>query len=258
MDEDLRKLGFIGYEIDIYKTLLIEGSLKGGEVSKKSNVPHGRTYEILNILADKGFVQIIKTKPKIFKAVDPEIAINVFIAQKHEELENLKEKLPKNLKGLKKLRPLPKTEEKITVLQGKQVLEPIILQELEKVKKYFKRMFTFEYLPYEIIRKETELAKKGIKFQILATLLNKETFTSMKKAAQLGYEVKYYPVEELRISIIDGEQSMINLINKNNPNNRTVILIESKELTKALEHYFDTIWTKAKLIKNTTSLKELE
>ena len=207
MEEELRKLGFTTYEMSIYKTLLIEGSLKGGDVSKKSNVPHGRTYEILHILADKGFVQIIKTKPKIFKAIDPEIAINSLITQKHNELENLKEKLPRTLKGLKKLQPIPKIEEKITVLQGKQVLEPIILQELEKVKKYFKRMFTFEYLPYEIIRKETELAKKGIKFQILGTFLNKDTFTSMKKAVQLGYEIKYYPVEELRISIIDGEQA---------------------------------------------------
>ena len=51
---------------------------------------------------------------------------------------------------------------------------------------------------------------------------------------------------------------MINLVNKSNPNNRTVILIESKELTKALEHYFDTIWEKAKPVKSTTTIKDLE
>ena len=109
-------------------------------------------------------------------------------------------------------------------------------------------MFTFEYLPYGLLREERNLMKKGIKFKLLGTLWNKETASAMRKATKYGYEVRYYPVEELRISIVDGENSFINLVGKN-AHDRTVLLVESKELTKALEHYFDAIWEKAKRVK---------
>ena len=255
--QDLKKLGLSEYEIKIYKTLLIEGSLKGGEISRKSSVPHGRTYEVLQRLVKKGFVQEIKTKPKLFKPIDPAIAVDSLINIKKRELENLKKILPSALKELKKQNHEKRTDEKITVLQGKHVLVPIIHQELKSVKKYFKRMFTFEYLPYDILRAEKVLMKKGIRFQILGTLLNDETLNLMEKAVNAGYEVRYYPVEELRISIVDGEKSMINIVNKNNLQDRTVILVESKELTKTLENYFDILWKKAIPIKNETKIEDI-
>lgn len=257
MEIELRKLGLSEYEIKVYTTLLVEGTLKGGEISRISKVPNGRAYEVLHKLRERGFVQEIRTKPKLFKPVDPKIAISILVNNRYKELEKLKIRLPKILHELKKTSPKTQTEEKITLLQGRYILEPIIKQQLEEVKNYFKRMFTFEYTPYEIFRLEKVLMKKGIKFKIVGTLLNRETFKLMKKAVEYGYEVRYYPVEELRLSIIDGVQSMVNLINKNNPEQRTVILIESKELTKALEHYFDMIWKKAIPIIAKTKIDQL-
>ena len=59
----------------------------------------------------------------------------------------------------------------------------------------------------------------------------------------------YFPVDELRIMIVDGIKCHINVVNPKDFMDRTFIEIESKELTKALEHYFDTVWEKAKVIR---------
>ena len=248
MEADLKRAGLTSYETKVYITLLSEGILKGGELSKKSRVPQGRTYEVLRQLVEKGFVQELKTSPKLFKSVAPRIAILVFLSKKRKELDILEKTLFEQLRARNDDKQQSRTDEKITLLRGKDVIEPIIKQELEHVKKYFKRMFTFEYLPYGLLREERNLMKKGIKFKLLGTLWNKETASAMRKATKYGYEVRYYPVEELRISIVDGENSFINLVGKN-AHDRTVLLVESKELTKALEHYFDAIWEKAKRVK---------
>ena len=73
MEADLKRAGLTSYETKVYITLLSEGILKGGELSKKSRVPQGRTYEVLRQLVEKGFVQELKTSPKLFKSVAPKL-----------------------------------------------------------------------------------------------------------------------------------------------------------------------------------------
>src|SRR3989338_3107099 len=138
MEEGLRKLGLTDYETKVYVTLLSEGTSKGGEISKKSRVPQGRTYEVLHKLAEKGFVQELKTTPKLFKPIDPKVAIKVLVNNKRKEIDALEKTLPETLSQIKKAQAQAKTEEKITILHGKKVLEPLIQQEHLIVKKYFK------------------------------------------------------------------------------------------------------------------------
>ena len=103
----LREIGLTEYEEKIYLTLLKQGTLTGGQVSKLSKVPHGRTYEVLNNLAEKGFVSVLPIKPKIFKAVDPKIAINSTINNQINDLHELGKIIPSQLKAYN---PLPKTK----------------------------------------------------------------------------------------------------------------------------------------------------
>ena len=68
MKETLKKLGLTDYEIKVYITLMEYGSLTGREISIKSGVPQGRTYDILSKLEEIGLVSILPRKPKIFRA----------------------------------------------------------------------------------------------------------------------------------------------------------------------------------------------
>jgi len=75
---------------------------------------------------------------------------------------------------------------------------------------------------------------------------------NLKKKASVeikeGVQIRSYPLEELRLRIIDGTKSMIGIVNPDNVKDRVALFIDSKELSEALEHYFDTIWKKAKVI----------
>ncbi len=248
--KELEQLGFTKYEQKLYTTLLKHGSLTGGDACKFSNVPHGRTYQVLNDLAQKGFVSVLPVKPKIFKPVDPEIAIKELIDERIEGLKNLEEYLPEKLKNLEKTR-VKDTEihEKITIVVGKKNMLRIIENSIRKSENYLKSMFTYEVEPHSIVYTQEQAIKRGVEIRHIATKMTANGFEMMKKDVKRGIKVRYYPVEELRITVRDGIDSFETMVNPKRPKERITVIVDSLELTNALENYFDTIWEKAKPVK---------
>ena len=74
------------------------------------------------------------------------------------------------------------------------------------------------------------------------------SYAIVREILGYGIKVRYYPVQEIRIFIKDKKESNIQVINKNDFLNRTNILIQSEELSKALTHYFNKIWEKAEVL----------
>jgi len=245
MESELKELGLGEYEQKAYITLLKKGSLNGRELSKKSGVPQSKIYESLYKLADKGFVSILDLRPKKFKANDPEVAIKSCLEQKRKKLNLLEQDIPKELKKLKLIKTEPETDETITVYKGKKDLSPLIADKYIVAKKYVKDMITFEYLPYSVIREMKKCLERGVDIKLLATRKDKTTMKLIKEVKKMGFNIRYYPVMEIRLSVRDGIDSYQFFVNPKNSSDRTAIVIESKELTKALEHYFDHIWEKA-------------
>ena len=250
MERELKKLGLTEYEIKVYLALLKEGELTGGKLSKLSKVPHGKTYESIAKLEEKGLVSIFPSKPKIIKAMQPEIALNNLINGKLGEYNNIRNEVVPQLKQMKKFKsPLETTTEKITIFRGKKNLQPLADYFYSTPKKYLKILFTYEYLPISNIKSLQEARKRGIRVQQLATKIPKRSKEIIKEQIKNRIEIRYYPVEELRLIIKDGKQSLQQIVNPNNLLDRVSIFIESKDLTYALETYFDKIWKKAKPVK---------
>lgn len=65
----LRSANLSNYEINTYITLLKSNNLTARKLSEKSNVPTGRIYEILDVLKDKGMIEIQDSRPKIYRAI---------------------------------------------------------------------------------------------------------------------------------------------------------------------------------------------
>jgi sugar-specific transcriptional regulator TrmB len=78
----LKSIGLNLYERKLWVALLAKGVATAGELSAVANVPRSRSYDVLQTLADKGFVVIQTSKPLKYVAVAPE-----------EALEKSKEKL---------------------------------------------------------------------------------------------------------------------------------------------------------------------
>ncbi|MEZ5336327.1 MAG: helix-turn-helix domain-containing protein [Methanolobus sp.] len=93
----LRDLGLTKYEASAYATLLKEGISGAQELSRKSDIPVGKIYEVLSNLNNMGLVEFQRSRPRKYRAVKPTIALNNLYAKKEEdtkhELENFKLKV---------------------------------------------------------------------------------------------------------------------------------------------------------------------
>ena len=246
MEQQLKELGLSEYESKAYIALVREGTLTGLKTSKASNVPQGKIYETLYKLMEKGFVSFMNAKPKLFKAIDPEIALKQYIKSKKENLEELEKDLPKKIKQLSSLR-VKETDEKVSIFRGKKNAFTTNHYLMDSAAKSIDIMFTFEIIHSYTKRILLDKISKRLKIRIIAT--KKENKALIKEIQDYGIEVRYYPVQEIRIFIKDGKESNIQILNKNDLMDRTNILIQSEELSKALTHYFDKVWEKAEIIK---------
>lgn len=94
--ETLDKLEDIGlnmYERKIYSALLGRGVSTAGELSEMTNVPRSRAYDVLESLAEKGFVVIKSSKPMEYVSIPPEQAIENIKKQHQKDLDEKMDKL---------------------------------------------------------------------------------------------------------------------------------------------------------------------
>jgi HTH-type transcriptional regulator, sugar sensing transcriptional regulator len=73
--DSLRQIGLNLYERKLWVALLSRGTSTAGELSSLAKVPHSRTYDVLESLADKGFVMIQSAKPLRYLAIPPREAL---------------------------------------------------------------------------------------------------------------------------------------------------------------------------------------
>lgn len=85
---NLRDLGLSEYETRAYRSLLETGPTTAKELSRVSDVPMGRVYDVLNSLETHNLVRSqTASRPKKYVAVEPETALDRLLEDKKRELE---------------------------------------------------------------------------------------------------------------------------------------------------------------------------
>ncbi|MFX1298369.1 MAG: TrmB family transcriptional regulator, partial [Promethearchaeota archaeon] len=74
--ELLKSANLTTYEINAFITLLKSNSMTARKISNKSKVPQGRIYEILDELKKKGMIEILESRPKKFRSLSLNKALN--------------------------------------------------------------------------------------------------------------------------------------------------------------------------------------
>jgi len=83
----LRDLGLSEYEDRVYRSLLQTGPTTAKELSRTSEVPMGRIYDVLNSLEQHSLVRSQASgRPKKYVAVEPEVALDRLLDAKKQEL----------------------------------------------------------------------------------------------------------------------------------------------------------------------------
>jgi sugar-specific transcriptional regulator TrmB len=247
MMEELRSLGLTEYEAKVYTALLRAKTATGGQVAKASKVPHGKTYEALHSLSEKGLVTILPVEPKLFKVVEPDKGLKVLIERKTAALREAERAV---LESSRKIAAPPKEEavEKLEVYSGIEKQYELAGRLMDETKKQLLILSRGEKVPYAVLHKGRNLIKRGIDYRLMVYEFdgNREW---IKKFVETGLEVRHFKTGEFTLAIRDKEEVLLVIRNPKNLEDRITLLFRDKAIAIAMATYFETIWKNAIIVK---------
>jgi sugar-specific transcriptional regulator TrmB len=178
----LRSIGLNLYERKIFVALLARGVATAGELSQIANVPRSRSYDILESLAEKGFVVVQPSKPIRYVALAPKDALERTMGNlkiRHEEMMERIDAM-KNSPVINELETIYKDGlnlvqpfEMTGTLKGKHSINQHLNSLFKKASKEI-RIITTENGLNELYSNHfnslKRISKKGVRLRILAPL----------------------------------------------------------------------------------------
>lgn len=264
----LKAIGLNKYQRNLWAALLSRGASTAGELSDISSVPRSRCYDVLQSLAEWGFVITQTGKPMKYVAVQPAEAFERAKKKVGEEAKELMEKIERIRKSdvIKELEKIHKEslkfiqpEDMTGALKGQYALIQQAETMFKKARKSIKLVTTEAGLA-ELIENHITLVKKaadaGVAIKIIAPI-NKQTSEAARmlaKYAQVRNIESVEHVEKLagRFVLIDGEEFMMGLTDdaKTHPTQSVAFWTQSSHAAaRCIEPVFDLIWQNSKPLK---------
>jgi sugar-specific transcriptional regulator TrmB len=250
----LRNIGLNLYERKIFVALLARGVATAGELSQIAGVPRSRSYDILESLAEKGFVVVQPSKPIKYVALAPKDALDRTkdnMKKKHEEMSERIEEL-KGSKVTEELERIYKEGMNIVqpfemtgTLKGRHTINQHLNSLFKKATKEIRIVTTEDGLNdlysthYNSLKR---LVKKGVKLKILAPVT---ADTVPVKAFSEIAEMKSIKKPLNRIYTIDDKHMMFSLTDDKKVHHTQDVAFwaQSQHAIKSLiEPFFDYVW----------------
>lgn len=241
--------GLESKEAKVYLSCLQLGQETAFNIAKKSELKRPTVYVILNSLAEKGLVTVIKTqKATLYSPIHPQRLISS-LKRKEQALEKA---LP-DLETIYNVRP---QKPKIQILEGKTGIASIYGEIIESLKKS-KEILSFGSLShfqtgYQDLLKNWFRETKNKKYKV-REIINQEKFDLdyiqlIQKNKNPNHQIKIMPknegfvnndnfIYENKIAIFSVQKDLF------------VILIESKDLADSYRRLFNLAWHSAKEMK---------
>jgi sugar-specific transcriptional regulator TrmB len=225
----LKTIGLNLYERRLWVSLLSKGNSTAGELADLSNVPRSRCYDVLESLADKGFVIVQPAKPMRYVAIKPREAMDRAkkrLVQKTDEMVKRIIRIQDSevMKDLEKIHAetikIMKPEDMTGALRGRDAL----IEQLESVLGSAKKsvnMLTTEQGLMEVYENHAKLlqkaAKGGVQIKIAAPLTKKSEaiVKEMSKFSQIRDVSGVENIQNVltRAYSVDGQHFILSLTN---------------------------------------------
>lgn len=276
----LRELGLTKYETDAYLNILERGIAEASTINKEAKIPFGKIYETLNTLASKGLIEVQNTRPKKYKAMKPELALDNIFKEKKEHME----------KDLQKTREIiTQIGEEITKIHAKQPKEKIfwttavgdevgelMISNFEEAEKeicilvYHKEQQThkdqFKGEKLSIVNEVIKAIMRGVKvkallsrdFELQHMNILKKFNTPKETLENIEIRIVGDPLPS-HFMIIDSEKVVLRV---DDPTDLNKILAMTKiwdiKLAKKLKDKFDEIWNESEPFELTQHARSTE
>ena len=240
--DGLRKLGLTEYEARAYVTLVERGTLTANSLSKYSEIPYSKIYDVLSRLEKKGWIIIEEGKPKKYKPKPPKEAVKISVSKIENELQNISSEMINELQPLyEKIGVQEKPD--VVILRG-------ALMIIEKAKNMIGRATREIELAvpqgiegiYSFFGKNMKTAVlKGVEIKILTGSKN---IKDLEKITGINLEIRLKEGMFGGGLIIDEKEALILLGGKTA--SLLAIWSNHNELVKLAKIYFDHLWRDAK------------
>jgi sugar-specific transcriptional regulator TrmB len=252
----LKQIGLNLYERKLWVALLSRGTSTAGELSSLAKVPHSRTYDVLESLAEKGFVMIQTAKPLKYVAMVPNEALERVKKKIKEDTEITIDRITQFQKS-----PALKELERI-YKKGVELIEPgemtgslrgrdALHQQLETCFKNAKNNISIltttkglndlQTIHNDILKKASD---RGVKIRIVAQY-GKEHLPLIEKLKEFA-EIKKITKPDItgRFCVVDGFHVVMALTDEDvHPTQDLAFWTQSEHVAAdVLEPIFDFIW----------------
>jgi len=215
----LKSIGLNLYERKIYVALLAKGVATAAEVSEIATVPRSRSYDVLESLAEKGFVIVQHSKPIKYVALKPGEALERtkgVLKKRHDEMSQRIDRLAESAilgelekihnESLDFIHPTDMTG----TLKGSRMINMQLQSIFKGALKNIDIVTTekgLEQLHSNHFRTLKKLSKKGIKLRIAAPVKNSKAAKQFSEIA----DVKDVKDPQGRMTVVDGKQMFMSL-----------------------------------------------
>jgi sugar-specific transcriptional regulator TrmB len=239
----LQKLGFSPQDAEVYLAILKVGESAVGAIINQTGFHRDLVYGALTRLEQQGLVQSLeKKKIRHYQAIDP----TVLVRKEQQKVELAMSLLP----TLKELYTQPAVAVKI--YEGSEGLEEIEKDWADSLKdgEEFYCIGGAGEAWYEVAKPfykkyHDKLLKRKIIFKTV-------TFANEAKGIAKYENPKFNPVrilpENFRVpssSVIYADKLLINIFGEQ----FIGVVIQSKQISQAYRHYFNSLWKMAKIVK---------
>jgi len=232
----LKDLNLTEYESRALVTLFKFSELDAPSISRNSEIPKTRIYDVLNKLKDKGFVLEVYKSPKTFKVLNPNEIFKNLLSVKQKDFTNLSNKVDDILLTTNWNTELSNPQEKILQVDNLKDYNRFLAQEFQSAQK---EIFAFTHLDERIDSLKGITGNKNLNVKILT-----KPMTMVHKLP------KNFSVQENNHSmdafIIDKKKIIMALNNLETPKKayHLTVLENNSSLVNALLNHFDEYWKK--------------
>lgn len=232
--DNLKTFGLTDYEAKAYSALISINTGSVTEISQLCEVPRSNLYGVLESLNSKGFVDIQKGRPIVFKATDPKAILSEVEKTQVESIKSSKKEAIERLGKIQKKKKVQAEPALFWTIKGSEAVLAKIEEMIKNARKEIlinaPDMRLFDKMYDELVKAK----KKGIKIKI-ATQKNQD-LTKYKKIGIVRTRDQIHGID----IVTDEKEILISL-----PFAIVAGWIDNKELALHVKDFLSLVWKDA-------------
>jgi HTH-type transcriptional regulator, sugar sensing transcriptional regulator len=240
----LQDLGLTDYEMKAYISLLQKPGVSASEVSKESDVPVSKIYEVLGNLERKGWVESQHTRPSKYFPKSPSTALQALRLRMHAEFQENEDQL---LQELMPLYEKKETQERpdIWIVRGDYNILAKVRESISRCKKEILVVIppALNDVIDLVIPVLADMKASGINVRVLTSNdINQNTVAQISTQADLRLRDNMFGGGV----IVDAKEVVLLLGSSTGETESLAIWSDHVGLASLAKSYFEFLWAEAK------------